>query len=191
MDISEINVIVKKSKSKSDVCRGFGFPINGTGLRKVNEIITENNIDVSHFDRGKSKMRKYVIIDKECPVCGKWFTTKLGHRKEKTVCSHSCANTFFRTGDDNPNYKNDDKLNGLSSHRIICFRHHEKKCVCCDEKLIVEVHHYDGNNKNNKPENFVPLCPTHHKYWHSRFRWKIRLIVDNYVKKFKEDNNIE
>lgn len=191
MNINQINIIVKKSKSKSDVCRALGFPINGTGLRKVNEIILENNIDITHFDRGKSKIRKYLIIDKECPVCGNWFKTKLGHYKEKTVCSHSCANTFFRTGDDNPNYKNDNNLNGLVSYRIICFRHHKKKCVCCDEKLIIEAHHYDGNKKNNKPENLVPLCPTHHKYWHSRFREKIRLIVDDYVKNFKLKNNIE
>lgn len=124
-------------------------------------------------------------ITKTCPICGNCFETKLGHKKEKTVCSHSCANTYFRSGKLNPNYKNDDELNGVASYVIICFRYHEKKCVCCDEKNIVEVHHYDNNKKNNKPENLIPLCPTHHKYWHSKFRSLIRSIIDEYVENFK------
>ena len=133
---------------------------------------------------------KYKKIKKTCPICENEFETKLGHPKEKTVCSHSCANTYFRSGENNPNYKKDDELNGVESYKIICFRHHEKKCVCCEENLIVEVHHYDGDKKNNEPENLIPMCPTHHSYWHSRFRKYVKTKVDNYVKTFKLKNNI-
>jgi len=127
---------------------------------------------------------KYNIITKVCPICDKEFNTKLGHSREKTVCSHSCANTYFRSGESHPNHKNDDDLTGEMKHKTICFRHHEKKCVYCDEKKIVECHHYDGNKKNNSPENLVPLCPTHHRYWHSRFRYIVKVKVDEYVKNF-------
>jgi len=128
---------------------------------------------------------KYKKIIKVCPICDNEFETRLGHPREKTVCSHSCANTYFRSGKLNPNYKNDDELTGVVKYVTICFRYHEKKCVCCDEKNIVEVHHYDGNKENNKPENLIPLCPTHHKYWHSRFRKTIKFKVDEYAKNFK------
>jgi hypothetical protein len=128
---------------------------------------------------------KYSKIIKKCPVCETEFETKLGHRDEKTVCSHACANTYFRSGKSNPNYKTDNNLNAEVKYRTICFRYHEKKCVCCNEKNIVEVHHHDGNKKNNKPENLIPLCPTHHQYWHSKFRYLIKSKVDKYIKIFK------
>ena len=128
---------------------------------------------------------KYKMIIKTCPICGNNFETKSGHSREKTVCSHSCANTYFRSGKSNPNYKNDNELNGVAKYVIICFRSHEKKCVCCNEKNIVEVHHYDGNKKNDNPENLIPLCPTHHRYWHSRFRHLVKPKVDKYIKIFE------
>lgn len=130
---------------------------------------------------------KYPIIKKTCPICENEFETRLGHPREKTVCSHSCANTYFRSGESNPNYRKDDKLTGIAKYVKICFRYHKKKCACCDEINIVEVHHYDGNKENNAPENLVPLCPTHHRYWHSRFRHLIKTKVDEYVKNFKKN----
>lgn len=69
--------------------------------------------------------------------------------------------------------------------RKVCFAYHEKKCIICSESLIVEAHHYDGNKNNNNKNNFVPLCPTHHRYWHSNYRYLIKKQVDDYVKKFK------
>ena len=130
---------------------------------------------------------KYPKIKKTCPVCGSEFETRLGHPREKTVCSHSCANTYFRSGRSNPNYRTDDKLTGAAKYIKICFRYHAKKCVCCDETNIVEVHHYDGSKKNNSPENLVPLCPTHHQYWHSRFRYLVESKVDEYIVEFKKN----
>jgi hypothetical protein len=185
MDIKEIKNIIMKSDSKSDVCRELGYPINGSGLRKVNILIDSFNLNITHFNRGKTKRRKYLIIKKVCPICDNEFEAKLGHPREKMVCSHACANTYFRSGKSNPNYKNDTQLSGVTKYVVICFRYHEKKCVCCDEKNIVEVHHYDGNKNNNKPENLIPLCPTHHQYWHSKFRHLIKVKVDEYVNSFQ------
>ena len=127
MNSKEFELIVKESKSKSDVCRKMGYHVNGTGLRKVNELIDKYNSIIEHFDMGKSKMVKYPKIKKICPICEKEFETLLGHKKEKITCSHSCANTYFRTGNENPNYRDDENLNGKVSYRIICFRDDENK----------------------------------------------------------------
>lgn len=36
------------------------------------------------------------------------------------------------------------------------------KCCLCDYDLFVELHHIDGNRKNNHISNISTLCPTHH-----------------------------
>lgn len=72
--------------------------------------------------------------------------------------------------------------NGNSKYRKICFDNHPHKCCVCDEKLIVEVHHYDKNRKNSDPKNLIPLCPTHHKYMHSEYKYLIEDKVKEYIK---------
>lgn len=172
--------ILKSSKSKSDVCKKMSLPINGRSFRKVNNLIQKYNADISHFDRGRSKHVKYETVEKECPVCNKLFKTKKNHPREKTTCSHSCSNTYFRSSVNNPNWNPE-------AYRTTCFEYHDKKCIVCGEDKIVTVHHYDENNKNNNPENLVPLCPTHHTYLHSQHKNLISGEVDNYVENFIAD----
>lgn len=79
---------------------------------------------------------------------------------------------------------------GISDrYQKICFKHHPHKCCICGEENIVACHHYDGNHNNNDICNLVPLCPTHHSYWHSKFRNLIQDKVDEYVKNFINKNN--
>lgn len=114
---------------------------------------------------------------KKCPVC----RSPIKDYKKRTTCSCSCSNTFFRSGENHPNWKQD-------TYRTTCFLYHKKECIICKEKRIVEVHHYDGNSKNNKKENFIPLCPTHHKYMHSGYKKEILNEVNEYIKKFISSN---
>lgn len=115
------------------------------------------------------------IKTKVCPVCNTKFTT--GGRKGKShkavTCSYSCSNTYFRSGSNNPNF------NG-SNYRIKCFEKWGKKCCICDEDKIVAVHHIDENHENNDVQNLAPMCPTHHQYIHSKYKY---LIIEN---KFNE-----
>lgn len=53
-------------------------------------------------------------------------------------------------------------------YRTICFQYHDRQCIVCGEREIVDVHHRDRNPLNNVPENLIPLCPTHHRYCHTR-----------------------
>lgn len=114
---------------------------------------------------------------RHCPVCN----TILKYKKSST-CSVGCANTYFRSGF-GPRRKNWNK----DRYRAVCFHYHEAKCVCCDEKNIVEVHHLDEDKTNNDPSNLIPLCPTHHQYWHSRFRPVIETDVRSYIEKWTHD----
>lgn len=119
-----------------------------------------------------------VKISKTCPVCSKEFIlTNILAQKQKT-CSYACANKMFRSGENNGNWNPE-------AYRTTCFLHHKKECVICGEQNIVEVHHLDENKKNNSPENLIPLCPTHHQYWHSKYRYIIYDKVIEYINKFK------
>ena len=88
--------------------------------------------------------RKFIYepIEKQCPVCDTLFITGKGSPREKMTCSYSCSNTYFRSGINNPNWKED-------SYRSTCFHFHKKECVVCGENKVVEVHHLDENPKNN------------------------------------------
>ena len=110
-----------------------------------------------------------------CKVCNKPIKN---YKTSKGTCSHGCANTHFKRGVNNGNWKGE-------HYTAICFIHHQKKCVVCGEEKIVAVHHYDHNHNNNDPTNLVPLCPTHHQYLHSRYADDIKSTVDKYVEQFK------
>lgn len=113
---------------------------------------------------------------KKCPICEIWFSGK------GTTCSRGCANSYFRSGLNNPNWK-------ASGYRTTCFLYHEFKCVVCGEDKILEVHHFDEDKGNNEPENLVPLCPTHHQYFHSRFQGLIIDKIVEYIENWKNTNS--
>jgi len=179
MTQNEFETIVKESVSKSEVCRKLGLPNNGYGLRKVCDLIQNYNVDITHFSHKAAInkfQRKYEIITKKCPVCEKEFETQLGHTREKRTCSHSCSNTFFRSGKDNPNWKDEKSEWG---YRKICFSVWKGKCILCGFDMVVDVHHLDKNHSNNSINNLVPLCPNHHKAIHTK---KYGKIVEQQIK---------
>lgn len=116
--------------------------------------------------------RKLCSARKECPVCGEYFSGK------GKTCSHGCANTFFRSKENHPNWNN-------NSYRSTCFQYHPKMCIVCGEDKIVAVHHMDENRKNNSPENLIPLCPTHHQYFHSRYRHLVINRIEDYIRAWR------
>lgn len=102
---------------------------------------------------------------------------KLFDKNKKWFCSRSCANSIGGKAK-SQKYNTDD----VAAYTTICWRHHKKECVVCGEKLIVAVHHLNENHGDNRPENLVPLCPTHHQYWHSKYKHMVVDIVEKYVK---------
>ncbi len=149
--------------------------------KTIKAFIKENDIDTSHFDMQKLN-RRWKVIEKECPVCHKMFETRERHPREKTVCSHACSNTYFRSGENHGNWNGG--LGLRNYYQNVCFRYHKKKCIICDEDKIVAVHHFDANNKNHEPDNLIPLCPTHHIYYHSRFKDLVEQKIIDYRNKW-------
>ena len=171
--------IINECVSKNQICKKLNIPNNKGGYKKIDKLLEKFGLEFTSTYRYEHLI-KYETINKICPVCDNEFTTKKGSRDEKTTCSHSCSNTFFRSGDKNPNWKFD-------VYRTTCFLHHEHKCVVCEERLLLDVHHFDGDRNNNNPENLIPLCATHHRYWHSKYKHLIKDIVLNYVENFKRN----
>lgn len=116
-----------------------------------------------------------------CKVCNNPIKN---YKTSKGTCSRSCANTFFKSGENNGNWK--DSINGYAA---LCYRHHEKKCIVCGEADAVDVHHLDSNRDNNAIDNLVPLCPTHHAYCHRGLYHKIEDKILKYLKEFKKKNS--
>lgn len=174
--LEEIQRFVKESTCISQVVIALKLPCNAKYAEFVRQLISQHALDTSHFTR----KRKYERIRKACPVCQTTFETYVNHPKyNKTTCSCACANSFFRSGNNNPNTKHDeDKGTWMYT---LCWKNHEHQCVICGEQNIVAVHHFNGKHDDNRPENLVPMCPTHHQYWHSKFRSLIEEKVNTYV----------
>ena len=170
--------------TKTQIANKLKIGINGRISKVIDDYIKYYNLDTSHFDKAHST-RKYKEIVKQCPVCNVDFKSKENDPKAKTTCSHSCSNTYFRSGKNNPNYKEDHE----ASYRRVCFRYHKKECIICKESNIVAVHHYNENHEDNTIYNLVPMCPTHHQYMHSGFAHLIKEQVDQYVTDFIKSSN--
>ena len=84
---------------------------------------------------------------------------------------------MFRTGENNGNWKQE-------TYRSTCFLHHKKECIICGEKNIVAVHHMNENKNDNRPENLIPLCPTHHQYVHSSYKHMVLPQIEKYIEEF-------
>jgi hypothetical protein len=169
--------IVKESYSYSEIARKLGT--NNPSGQKIKELrkLCEN-FDTSHFIPNGRKP-KWKTIENVCPVCNKTFKTQEGHPKETTVCSYSCSNTYFRSGPQNGNWSDE-------AYRTTCFYYHKRKCIICGEDKAVDTHHLDENRNNNSCENLIPLCPTHHRYMHSKYKNLIIKEVNKYVENFKK-----
>ena len=132
----------------------------------LNKKMIEYNIKFLNPNKG---LIKSMILYKICPTCAKEFTTTK-NSKEKTTCSRSCANSYFRSGKNHPNYLG-------QNYRIKAIEEYGHSCVICDEKNIIEIHHLDENHQNNDINNLIPLCPTHHRYMHSKFKYLILPLI--------------
>lgn len=111
-----------------------------------------------------------------CKVCNAAIKN---YKSSKGTCSRSCANTYFRSGENNGNWK--ESTNGYAAQ---CYRYHERKCIVCGEADAVDVHHLDSNRENNSITNLIPLCPTHHAYCHRGLFHKIENKVYQYLNEF-------
>jgi hypothetical protein len=144
------------------------FNLSLASSRKHNCKYCDKTVSIANSTKHEKSCNKNPKNFRECPVCKKL------HSKKGVTCSYSCSNTLFRTGNKNGNWK-------IDSYQSTCFFHHGKKCLVCGEDKIVAAHHVNGNHNDNRPENLVPLCPTHHQYVHSKYVNEVQPIIENYI----------
>ena len=78
---------------------------------------------------------------KNCPICNKEFDAKIGHpSKEKKTCSHSCANSYFRSGENHPNWKHGYSAAWRARDRSVMADHCE---ICESTKNLCYDHDHD------------------------------------------------
>ena len=102
---------------------------------------------------------------------------KLYPSKDRYFCSRKCSNSVGGKAKSSK-YHYDE----VANYTTVAWRHHERKCLVCEEMNVVAVHHMNENHNDNRPENLVPLCPTHHQYMHSKHKYLIESKVLVYVK---------
>ena len=72
--------------------------------------------------------------------------------------------TIGLTDEKNGNWKGGYSLRYAKN---LAIRYSKKEvCAHCGYSRVIDVHHWDGNNKNNTPKNLILLCPNHHREIH-------------------------
>lgn len=162
--------LVNTCNSFADLTRRLGKNPHNRITHKLRDELIKNEIKFDHFTKNGVIPKQFQ--EKICPICKLPFTPK--YSQDQVTCSYSCANTFFSRKDNR-------QRNKKRNYKRICFEEHGKRCIVCGEDKIVEVHHADENHKNDSIENLIPLCPTHHQYWHSRYRELIRDKIETFL----------
>lgn len=115
-----------------------------------------------------------------CTNCGKIRLVRpaelKGSKTGNTFCSKSCSVSYGnkhspnRRGELHPNFKST-----YVNYRKLAFLHYDHKCNTCDYNIeaILQVHHKDGDRKNNDITNLEILCPTHHYEKHYDHKKKV------------------
>jgi hypothetical protein len=143
------------------------------------------NFKLSNSIKGANQANKKYGFKKEftvkCKCCNKNFIVlereKLFPKKEIYFCSRICANSVGGKAKAKK-YHYDE----VATYTTIAWRYHEKKCVACGEDKIVAVHHLNEIHSDNDPKNLIPLCPTHHQYVHSRYKYLVEDKINTYLK---------
>lgn len=89
--------------------------------------------------------------------------SKTGNVYCSKSCSNSKNNSLFRQGENNPNFRT-----GISFYRKKKLLNNNNKCEACgiEKEIVLQVHHIDGNRKNNNDSNLQILCANCHLIIH-------------------------
>jgi hypothetical protein len=133
------------------------------------------------MQRFDNKLGKYKTYHVSCQGCSKTYEVKERSgsfpSKKYYFCSRNCANSVGGKAKAEK-YHYDE----VATYTTVAWRYHEKKCIACGEDKIVAVHHLNKIHSDNDPKNLIPLCPTHHQYVHSRYKYLVEEKINLYLK---------
>ena len=136
-----IEEIVKESVSIAEVLKKLDLKKSGGSYKKIKKIISDYEISTEHF-LGQSWLR------------GRESNTR--HTKKSFIEEVLCENGMGWT------------TNNIKK-RLLEINLKENVCEECgqipywhNEELVLQLHHIDGNNKNNEISNLKMLCPNCH-----------------------------
>lgn len=161
LDSGELLELVDTSFAVLQVQRALGFSDRGQYAKIVREFLISNDVDISHFTpNGVAPVKP---IEKQCLCCGNTFTTEKRNIKEQVVCSRACSNTYFRSGENNGNFRD-----SPNNYRNKAFKHYSPVCIRCgfSNILALEVHHKDRDRSNNDLSNLETVCANCHTIEH-------------------------
>ena len=162
ISLEEITKTIKESKSYAEVLRKLDVNKNGGNTKSLQKIVLTNQLSVEHFISTKSRNKHY------CINCGREI---LGNNK---YCSSQCQRDYeynqyisrWKDGLESGTKGVDNTSNYIRRYLFETYG----KCQCCGWHEInpytglvpLQIHHIDGNCKNNKEENLQLLCPNCH-----------------------------
>lgn len=117
----------------------------------------------------ESQRKKEQVVCSQCGV--KFYKTPSKMRGSKSglfFCSKKCKGKAQRIGGIKeimpPHYGTSTRnYRELYEGDFIC-----RRCGYEEFSCGVEIHHIDGDRKNNSPENFMPLCACCHRALHQK-----------------------
>ena len=128
-DVDKIKKIVSESVNMTEVLQALNIPIQGNNCKTLHKVLEKNNIDFSHFI-GRARKYKTSYVNAETYLNG-----------EKPIHSSKL------------------KIKLLKENLI------ENKCAICGisewlgKPIVLQLHHINGNNSDNRLENIQLLCP--------------------------------
>lgn len=104
-----------------------------------------------------------------CTWCEKDFRIKEHRRKRSksglNFCSRNCKDEAQRIDNNIKEIQPSHYKDGSSVYRDRALKYYGNKCRSCNYNKninILQVHHIDGNRKNNRISNLEVLCPNCH-----------------------------